>query len=209
MKTVLFLSAVLAFMAQAATSVSLNGEWRLDYFPQPDDAPARELPISLPMKTVRATVPGNCELDLVKAGVLPQPEFGMNVLKLRPYEGYQWLYTKVFHKPDIKAGQRAMLTFEGIDTLADVFLNGVKIGETSNMLIPHAFNVTKVLKEGENKVQVLIRSVMCEAQYMTIGELGYSMGDSLADAEPFRKAGHMGGWDIFPRAFVSGLQSFC
>jgi hypothetical protein len=157
------------------------------------------------MKTVRATVPGNCELDLVKAGVLPQPELGMNVLKLRPYEGYQWLYTKVFHKPDVKAGQRAMLTFEGIDTLADVFLNGVKIGETSNMLIPHAFNVTKVLKEGENKVQVLIRSVMCEAQYMTIGELGYSMGDSFADAERFRKAGHMGGWDIFPRAFVSGL----
>ena len=55
MKTVLLLSAVLAFMAQAATSVSLNGEWRLDYFPQPDDGPARELPISFPMKTVRAT----------------------------------------------------------------------------------------------------------------------------------------------------------
>ena len=205
MKTVLLLSSVLAFMAQAATSVSLNGEWRLDYFPQPDDGALRELPIKVPMETVQATVPGNCELDLVNAGVLPPPELGMNVLKLRPYEGYQWLYTKVFPKPCMKPGQRAMLTFEGIDTLADIFLNGTKIGETSNMLIPHSFNVTGKLKDGENTVQVLIRSVMCEAQYMTIGELGYSMGDSLADAEPFRKAGHMGGWDIFPRAFVSGL----
>ena len=78
MKTVLLLSAVLAFMAQAATSVSLNGEWRLDYFPQPDDGALRELPIKVPMETVQATVPGNCELDLVKAGVLPQPELGMN-----------------------------------------------------------------------------------------------------------------------------------
>jgi beta-mannosidase len=198
-------SAALAFEVQAAMSVPLNGEWRLDYFPQPDDGALRELPIKVPMETVQATVPGNCELDLVNAGVLPPPELGMNVLKLRPYEGYQWLYTKVFPKPCMKPGQRAMLTFEGIDTLADIFLNGTKIGETSNMLIPHSFNVTGKLKDGENTVQVLIRSVMCEAQYMTIGELGYSMGDSLADAEPFRKAGHMGGWDIFPRAFVSGL----
>ena len=205
MKKILLFVAMLVLELQASMSVSLNGEWRLDYFPQPDDGPVRELPISMPINTVKATVPGNCELDLVNAGVLPPPELGMNILKLRPYEGYQWLYTKVFSKPDVKAGQRAMLTFEGIDTLADVFLNGVKIGETSNMFIPHVFDVTKSLKEGENKVQVLIRSVMCEAQYMTIGELGYSMGDSLADAEPFRKAGHMGGWDIFPRAFVSGL----
>ena len=66
---------------QAATRVSLEGEWRLDYFLQPDDGPVRELPVSVPVKTVRATVPGNCELDLVNAGVLPPPELGMNVLK--------------------------------------------------------------------------------------------------------------------------------
>ena len=190
----------------AAQIVSLDGEWRLDYFPQPDDGAVREVAaVPSNAKTVKATVPGNCELDLVNAGVLPPPEIGLNVLKLRPYEGYQWLYSKTFAKPDIAEGQRAMLVFEGIDTLADVFLNGTKIGETDNMLVAHSFDVTRFLKNGDNNVQVLIRSVMCEAQQMTIGELGWSMGDLLADAEPFRKAGHMGGWDIFPRAFVSGL----
>ena len=203
-KTILAVVALVAG-ADAATSVPLNGKWRLDYFPQPDDGAVRALPVEVPFRTVEATVPGNCELDLVNAGVLPSPEIGLNVLKLRPYEGYQWLYTKTFAKPPFAAGQRVMLVFEGIDTLADVFLNGQKIGETANMLIPYAFNVTKLLKDGENTVQVLIRSVMCEAQHQTLGELGWSMGDALADAEPFRKAGHMGGWDIFPRAFVSGL----
>ena len=189
-----------------AAVLSLNGEWRLDYFPQPDDRAVRDVAaVPSDAKSVKATVPGNCELDLVNAGILPPLEMGLNVLTLRPYEGYQWLYSKTFAKPDIAAGQRAMLVFEGIDTLADVFLNGEKIGETDNMLIPHSFDVTKRLKDGENKVQVLIRSVMCEAQHKTVGELGWSMGDALADAEPFRKAGHMGGWDIFPRAFVSGL----
>ena len=198
-------ACAISFGAMAALSVPLDGEWTLDYFPQPDDGAVRTLPLQVPFETVKASVPGNCELDLVNAGILPPPEIGLNVLKLRPYEGYQWLYTKTFLKPKVSEGQRVMLVFEGIDTLADVFLNGEKIGETSNMFIPHAFNVTKRLKDGENKVQVLIRSVMCEAQYMTLGELGWSMGDSLGDAEPFRKAGHMGGWDIFPRAFVSGL----
>ena len=200
--------ALTAFVGSlsASTTVSLNGTWRLDYFPQPDDGAVRDV-ASVPRdaKTVDATVPGDCELDLVNAGVLPPPEIGLNVLRLRPYEGFQWLYTKTFGRPEIAARQRVVLVFDGIDTLADVFLNGEKIGETDNMLIPHAFDVTKRLKDGENKVQVLIRSVMCEAQYQTLGELGWSMGDSLADAEPFRKAGHMGGWDIFPRAFVSGL----
>ena len=197
------LSAAFSCAAEGG-SLSLDGDWRLDYFPQPDRAAVRVLPLKVDFKTVKATVPGNCELDLVNAGVLPPPEVGLNVLKLRPYEGYQWLYTKTFAAPKCPDGGRVQLVFEGIDTLADVFLNGEKIGEAENMLIPHRFDVTDRLKAGENKVQVLIRSLMCEAQHRTIGILGYCM-DGGADGEPFRKAGHMGGWDIFPRAFVSGL----
>ncbi len=198
------LVGALALIVNAGQSISLNGTWSLDYFPQPDDGAIRSLPVSIPMQTVKAMVPGNCELDLINAGILPQPEKGLNVLKLRPYEGYQWLYKKTFTAPKVEAGQRVMLTFNGVDTLADIFLNGEKIGEISNMLIPYSFNVTKKLKQGENTVQVLIRSVLMDAQYQTIGELGYTMSGG-ADGEPYRKAGHMGGWDIFPRAFVSGI----
>ena len=189
-----------------AASVSLDGAWDLDYWPQPDDGAVRALPLpsDLAVKRVKATVPGNCELDLVNAGLLPPMEVGLNTSLLRPYEGYQWLYTKTFVKPEVPAGGRVMLRFEGVDTLADVFLNGTKVGETANMLIAHRFDVTKLLRNGENTVQVLLRSVMCESQYETLGELGYSM-QAGADGEPFRKAGHMGGWDIFPRVFVSGL----
>ena len=146
-----------ALGAMAASSVSLNGEWTLDYFPQPDAGAVRALPLKVPFKTVKATVPGNCELDLVNAGILPPMEIGLNVLKLRPYEGYQWLYTKAFDASavDVASGARAVLVFGGIDTLADVFLNGEKIGESENMLIERRFDVTRRLKEGENVVQVL------------------------------------------------------
>lgn len=192
----------------AAAIVSLNGQWKLDYFPQPNDGAVRALPLAaeLGAKTVTATVPGNCELDLVNAGLLPAPEVGLNVLKLRPYEACQWLYTKTFDAPavDAKAGCRAELVFGGIDTLADVFLNGEKIGESANMLIERRFDVTKKLKPGANTVQVLLRPVMLDTQFATVGELGGGISPG-GDAERYRKAAHMGGWDIFPRVYAQGL----
>ena len=189
----------------AASSVSLDGEWRLDYFPQPDAGAVREVAaVPSDANTVKATVPGNCELDLVNAGILPPMEVGLNVLKLRPYEGYQWLYTKTFGAPavDVTSGARAVLVFGGIDTLADVFLNGEKIGESENMLIERRFDVTRCLKKGANTVQVLLRPVLLDTQYATVGEMGSTI---RADGERYRKAAHMGGWDISPRVFAQGL----
>ena len=202
---VLCVSAACAFAAE----FDLAGTWRLDYFQQPDNGAIRTLEIPK-HQTVAAEVPGNCELDLVRAGVLPEPEIGLNALKFRECEGYQWLYTKTFKWTaggDLSAlsdGRNVFLVFDGIDTLADIFLNGEKIGEAENMFVEHRFDVTNKLKEGENVVQVLIRSVFLDSRSKTLGELGYTMTGG-AEGEPYRKAGHMGGWDIFPRLFVSGL----
>lgn len=211
-KALVLLAVFGAFVLQAAQAVSLDGEWRLDYFPQPDDGAVRSLPLpdGLDLKSVKATVPGNCELDLVNAGILPPLEVGMNAWLLRPYEGYQWLYSREFTAPELKNGERLRLRFDAVDTLADVFINGVKIGECENMLIPHVFDVTKAVKNGtSNTLQVLIRSVMFAARDEIVGQLGHFIGN-CGDAEPFRKAFHMGGWDILPRAFVAGLsRSVC
>ncbi|MBQ6136325.1 MAG: glycoside hydrolase family 2 [Kiritimatiellae bacterium] len=190
----------------AADYVSLDGEWGLKYWQQESaESAVREIGAVPPdAKTVKASVPGNCELDLVNAGVMPRPEVGMNVREFRRCEGYGWLYTKDFDLPaGFGGGSRVRLVFDGIDTFADVFLNGEKVGEAANMLIPHSFDVTKALKSGKNRVQVLIRSAFLESQKYDVGELGFHMG--FADGEPIRKAGFMGGWDIFPRLYCSGI----
>ena len=189
-----------------AALLSLNGSWRLDCFPQPDEAAVRTLPLpsGLDVRTVPAEVPGNCEMDLVRAGVLPPPEIGLNARAFRSCEGYQWLYTKTFEAPNLPSGGRALLVFDGIDTLADIFMNGEKIGEADNMFIPHRFDITPKMRRGTNTLQVLLRSVLLDAKTKTLGELGWTMCGG-AEGEPYRKAGHMGGWDIFPRLFVSGL----
>ena len=188
-----------------AETLDLNGEWRLDYFKQPEPFPVRELPLGLAHETITATVPGCCEMELVKAKKLPAPEIGLNVKGFRAYEGYQWLYSRKFTAVHPSGAGRACLVFDGIDTLADVFLNGQKVGEAANMLVPHRFDVTHFLKNGENEVAVLIRSAILEAREQTVGELGRRHACGGGDDERIRKAAYMGGWDIFPRLYVSGL----
>ena len=190
-----------------ATIVSLNGNWELKTFAQPDDGAIRSLPlpVGLDVKTYEAVVPGCCEMELVKAGELADPLVGFNAFAFRACEGNQWLYVKRFVAPKRAPGERAVLAFDGIDTLADVFLNGEKIGEADNMLVPQEFDVTGKVREGEvNEVAVLIRPVGLAAREVTLGELGRTMSGG-ADHEYFRKAPYMFGWDILPHLPVSGL----
>ena len=193
-------------IALLAAVIGLNGNWNLAYWPEPETGALRSPPAALrsDAREVPAKVPGNCELDLVRAGVLPEPEKGLNARAFRRYEGYQWLYTRTFDYVPDPSEPKAFLVFDGIDTLADVFLNGEKIGEADNMFVPHRYEVTGKLKAGGNVVQVLLRSVLLDSRRRTLGELGYTMTGG-AEGESYRKAGYMGGWDIFPRLFVSGL----
>ena len=196
---------VFGFTSFGGEHVSLNGSWDLAYFPQPTKGAVRD-PVAIPKhKTLTATVPGNCEMELVKAGILPSPEVGLGQRAFRPYEGYQWLYTKTFDaRPcDGEDGAKAELVFGGVDLYADVFLNGEKLGETANMLVEHRFDVTGRLKAKGNVLQVLFRSTFLETQRFTLGELGFL--HSRGDVEPHRKASHMTGWDILPRLYVTGL----
>ena len=186
-------------------TLSLDGEWTLEAFPQPLDGAVRSVPVGVPTQTFKATVPGCCEMELAKAGLLPDPMFSTNAFAFMAYEGHQWLYSKTFRGPRREESERQVIVFDGIDTLADIFLNGERIGEATNMLIPHEFDVTgKVRPDADNLLQVLIRPVGLAAADVLVGQLGHTM-EGGADHERFRKAQHMYGWDILPHLPVSGI----
>ena len=94
-------------------------------------------------RTVPATVPGNVELDLQRAGIVDSPELDSNVYLLEPWETFQWRYSRSFPTPGMTEGESLELCFEGIDCLSDIWLNGQRIGGTDNMLIPYAFDITE------------------------------------------------------------------
>lgn len=190
-----------------ATLLSLNGEWQLAYFPQPDFSEVRDLkdvPADAP--TLAATVPGDAFLELERAKVVPPLFVGTNVWAMRTWENVQWLYRKTFAAPTFDAkAERATLRFGGLDTLADVFLNGERIGTAEDMQVAHAFDVTDRLRQGEaNEVAVLFRSPVREAEKFTFDTHGFH-GSGSVESEPLRKACHQFGWDIFPRLVSAGI----
>lgn len=208
-QSILLYTLILCFMfighVRAQEVITLNGVWELSYWRQ-GDVPIRspEEMARVSYETIVAQVPGNVELDLQAAGVIHDPMIGNNVWEMRPFEGYQWCYSRSFPTPSFTNGQRIILCFGGIDCLADIWLNGVKIGETENMLIGHSFDITPFL-EKENKLQVIIRSAVIESQNYLLNFLTHKGNTANHESVNIRKAPHSYGWDILPRLVSAGL----
>lgn len=188
--------------------ISLNsGEdspWTLYYGLQDEHAPQspRELKKS-GFSGIPATVPGNVEIDLQESGLIEDPMIGDRVYDLRKYETYQWWYHRSFSKPDVPEGYRVEISFEGIDCIADIWLNDVKIARVENMFVEHHYDITDMLRE-KNQLYICLYSTVLEARKHMRNNFGVRY-DALAEAVSIRKAPHMFGWDILPRLVSAGL----
>jgi beta-mannosidase len=176
--------------------VSLNGKWDLWGCSEENSSQRTE--------KIEATVPGCVQLDLSRAGILPNDLFfGMNILETEKYEGYSWYYEKRFTVSEPM--KNAYLVFEGADCVCEYYLNGKKIGESDNMFISHEFCVDGFLKAGENLLTVHIKSALIsECKSETPVRSLFGTHDVLEDIF-IRKAPHSFGWDIMPRAVTAGL----
>ena len=176
-------------------TISLNGTWSLRGARQ-DWEPLEDVKLE-------AEVPGCVQLDLSRQGYLPKDLFmGENTVAAEKYEDWQWWYTRQFAAPE--ARENVYLVFEGVDCVADYYLNGVKFGSSRNAFIAHEFRVDKYLREGENTLTVHIKSPIIEAQDKDY-YLKLLHSDVNLEARYLRKPHHSYGWDIMPRLVTSGL----
>ena len=175
-------------------TISLNGMWKLSGRPEDGGDTI----------TLDAQVPGCVQLDLSDAGILPNDLYmGENILETEKFEGYEWHYERTFTAPEER--ERVYLVFDGVDCLAQYYLNGKKIGESDNMFIRHEFEIGNDLIDGENTLAVHLRSAVIEAHRES-----YSLGSMQTWGNApvqtgVRKAPHSFGWDIMPRAVTAGL----
>ena len=173
---------------------SLNGTWQLRGRRQKGE-PAPEI-------FLNATVPGCVQLDLAREGYLPSDLFmGENILEAEKYEEYEWWFSRTFVAPESK--ENAYLVFEGVDCIAEYFLNDEKLGESRNMFIAQQFRVDNLLKSGENVITVHISSAALAANAEDYPVRLLHSHD--IDGCYLRKAPHCFGWDIMPRAVTAGL----
>lgn len=182
--------------------IFLNGKWNLYFAKQKSFEPVYP-PLMSEFGRVECTVPGNVELDLAEAGFLPEDlYFSDNINSVQQCEDYEWWYERTFGRPEENG--RTTLVFEGVDCLAEYWLNGEKIGESDNMFTEHEFDVTDKLKN-ENLLQIRLRSAMLEADKYDIPVYTAATWSNHPESVNIRKAPHMYGWDIMPRAVSAGL----
>ncbi len=190
--------------------MNLNGKWKLYFAKQGEYSIGSIYDLkNSDMKCIPCTVPGNVELDLSKAGFLPEDLFkGENILKAEEYEQYEWWYETEFTAPEKPAEDKEMiLHFRAVDCYAEYYLNGQLIGSSENMFVAHEFNVTEKLAYGMvNSLHVhissaTIKGMECESDLYNTYFNWQQMGLHLNT----RKAPHSYGWDIMPRAISAGI----
>ena len=157
-----------------------------------------------------ATVPGTVHQDLIDNDKLINPFFGMNEEKVQWVEKEDWQYktTFILTKEQLQR-QEAILNFEGLDTYADIYLNGSLLERADNMFVGYELPVKDVLREGENRLQVYFHSPIKVGlpQWETDGfEYPADNDHSKIRVSIYsRKAPYSYGWDWGIRLATSGI----
>ena len=158
--------------------------------------------------TIPTAVPGNFELDMVRAGLLEDPYWGTNITKLRALEDRHLIYRATFDKPVLADNELPVIRFEGIDTYSIIYVNGVRHEYTDNMFLTYEIPLSRTewahLKDKDNELLVHIFPTMIQAQEDVIppsaGTFLFNYGSLYT-----RKAPSSFGWDILCRAVSGGI----
>lgn len=183
------LLAVFAAMTAAANErFELNGTWNL---------------VSSGGMRTTAEVPGSVAEALTEADLIPDPYYGVNENdeRVRAVLYQDWTFSKTFVLPaSFSEGNGTVeLVFDSVDTTADIFLNGEKIGHTENMFRQYRFPIDRALLKAENTVSVKIFSPVNTAA-AAAEKYGSSLMTTFAagmvDGIPYiRKSWFSYGWD--------------
>jgi len=150
-----------------------------------------------------AKVPGTVHTDLFRNKVISDPFLGANEKQLQWIENEDWLYrtTFVITKSEIEHDS-CTLQFNGLDTYAEVYLNGIKILSANNMFRTWNVDVKRLLKLGNNKLEITFYSAVKKGK-LDAEKLRYTLpGDEKIFT---RKAQYQYGWDWGPRFVTAGI----
>lgn len=145
---------------------------------------------------IDGVVPGSVYGDLLKNGKMEDPFWKDNedeALKLMDYD-YEY-ETNFDCSKDLLEMDELLLRFEGLDTIADITLNGRKLGHVENMHRTWEYSVKELLKEKENTLHIYFYSPTkyiadAFAKAPTLGT-----EDAMNGFVHIRKAHCMFGWD--------------
>ncbi len=187
--------------------IILADNWSLSLKHAPEGA---EVPKTIRGVKIPAKAPGSVYTDLLVAGLIEDPYVGLNELETHWIGKCDWVYETEFHVEASVLGEaRVEAVFDGLDTIADVSINGQKIGLAENMHLRYRFDAKPYLREGANQLTVHFYSCMVHA-YQVEQEVGERPIGGIGTNEPLpynmiRKMACNFGWDWGPRLLTCGI----
>ena len=177
-------------------SIDLAGAWRLHRISIKESFPA--------------VVPGDTHSALLAAGRIPDPYWGANELEVQWVGREDWAYERTFDVAAVITSEdRVELSFDSLDTIADVFLNGKKLGSADNMFVRWRFDARRHLKPGRNTLRILFKSAenkaITEAKKLPYPVPHIKNPVQSPHRNLVRKVQCHSGWDWGPCLMVAGI----
>lgn len=157
---------------------------------------------------VSTHVPCSVYHTLYENDIIEDPFYRDNELKYLSLMDYDYCFSSFFEISEDQLNKDGLLLcFDGLDTLADIYINDELIGVAFNMHRKWEYNLLDVpgLKVGENKLCVVLHS---PTKYIKEqNEIVYTggSGDCMKGFPHLRKAHCMFGWDWGPRIPDMGI----
>lgn len=143
-----------------------------------------------------AVVPGTVYTDLLRNGNMEDPFWKDNEIRALALMDFDYEYQAVFDcDAQMLKKDRVLLHFDGIDTIADIYVNETKVGSAYNMHRVWEYDVKALLKETGNALRVVLHSPTkyIQEEFKKCRTLGSE--DAMDGFVHLRKAHCMFGWD--------------
>lgn len=166
--------------------VSLNGIWNMRCIGQTE--------------LQDGVVPGSVYTDLLRNGNMKDPFVGENEDEIRELSEFDYEYERIFSltKEDLSANQ-LFLVCEGIDTLAELYVNGIPFGRAENMHRIYRYDIRSLVTEGENTLRIVLYSPLRYVKEADRRKALWGVASTVDGYQHIRKAHSMFGWDWGPQ----------
>ena len=136
-------------LVHPAYTLDLCGTWQLSS----PSAPAGEGgPGFAAVDRIPAEVPGSVHTACTVQGILKDPYVGLNDAEAMAFSGREWTYERSFIYEG--SGEAVRLSFDGVCDRCEVYLNDMLLGSHQGMFGGPVFDVTSVVRKGENRLRV-------------------------------------------------------
>lgn len=178
--------------------MSLNGKWQMQIL--------GDNVFGITNEPILAQIPGSVYGNLLNQNLISNPYYRMNELDALKLMENDFLFTTTFSLTQEQLeSDFLLLRMEGIDTLADIYVNDIYLGHAENMHRIWEFALEDTARAGENELRVEIfsptRYIREENEKVFTG----GSTDSMKGFPHLRKAHCMFGWDWGPRLPDAGI----